>query len=94
MSEAKVTLYVSNVSYNKEVKKQQARIKDVLETLKIAFETVDVAEDGNLQKMRDTLNNQALLAPQLANGSEYCGDYEAFEYAVEDKKVNQFLKLE
>jgi len=90
----KVTLYISNVTYNKEVKKQQSRIKDVLETLKIEYDTVDVAEEGNLQKMRDTLKDQTLLAPQLANGDVYCGNYEAFEFAVEDKLLKQFLKLE
>jgi len=93
MSE-KVTLYLSNVTYNKEVKKQQTRIEDVLQTLKIDYEKVDVAEEGNLQKMRDTLGNQSLLAPQLANGDKLCGGYDDFELAVEDKLVKQFLKLE
>jgi len=90
----KVILYVSNVSYNKEVKKQQTRMNDVLETLKVEFETVDVAEDGNLQKMREACGDQSLLAPQLFNGNTLCGGYEQFEEAVEDKIMKQFLKLE
>jgi len=69
-------------------------MKDVLDTLKIECEVVDVAEDGNLQKMREKSGNEKLLAPQLFNGDQHCGGYDDFEVAVEDKNVTGFLKLE
>lgn len=89
----KATVYISSVTSNKEIRKQQVRIQDVLTSLKIEFEVLDVSMDGNLQKMRDICKDPGLLAPQLCNGSTYCGNYEDFEYAVENKDVRTFLKL-
>ncbi|XP_012944934.1 SH3 domain-binding glutamic acid-rich-like protein 3 [Aplysia californica] len=90
----KVTLYISSVVSNMEVRKQQQRIKDVLSGKKIEFDEVDVSADReNLTRMREVVGDDKALAPQIANGDSYCGNYEAFDMAVEDGALNEFLKV-
>ncbi|XP_073257858.1 SH3 domain-binding glutamic acid-rich-like protein 3 [Porites lutea] len=36
---------------------------------------------------------EVILAPQIANGDEYCGGYEDFENAIEMENLKEFLKL-
>ncbi|CAL1540556.1 unnamed protein product [Lymnaea stagnalis] len=90
----KVIVYISNLVSNMETRKQQMRIQDVLSGAKIDFEVVDVsANKENLAKMREVVGNEHALAPQIANGDNYCGDYNAFDDAVECKTLHQFLKV-
>uniref|UniRef100_A0A0B6Y272 Glutaredoxin domain-containing protein n=1 Tax=Arion vulgaris TaxID=1028688 RepID=A0A0B6Y272_9EUPU len=90
----KVTVYISNLTSNSETRKQQTRIQDVLSGAKIDFITVDVsANKEDLVKMRDIVGKDTALAPQITNGDVYCGNYEAFEEAVESKTLKEFLKL-
>jgi hypothetical protein len=89
-----VVLYLSNLTSNSETRKQQVRIQDVLSGKKIEFKVVDVSGDkDDLAKMRAIAQDPHALAPQLANGDVYCGNYEAFDNAVESKTLKEFLKL-
>jgi len=33
------------------------------------------------------------MGPQIMNGDQYCGDYDAFLEAVEDEVLDTFLKI-
>ena len=49
-------------------------ITDVLAGYKIDFETIDVSSNRDeLTRMRRIVGNETALAPQIANGEEYCG---------------------
>jgi len=91
---AKIQIFVTSVSSSSEIKGQQQRIKMVLEGKKVDFEEVDIAADSSLKdKMRELAGDPKCLPPQLAKGSDYLGNYEAFNNAVEDEALEQFLKL-
>jgi len=54
------------------------RIRTVLEAKKIPFEVIDVAQDHDaLERMRQVVDDEEALAPQIVNGDEYCGVSEA-----------------
>ena len=90
---AKIDFYYSSVASLLEIKKQQERIQNVLDSKKIAYNKIDVAAtECDKAKMRQMAGEKA-LAPQLANGDTYCGNFEAFEAAVENGELEQFLKL-
>uniref|UniRef100_A0A0B6XZE6 SH3 domain-binding glutamic acid-rich-like protein n=1 Tax=Arion vulgaris TaxID=1028688 RepID=A0A0B6XZE6_9EUPU len=89
----KITVYISNLASNIETRKHQMRIQDVLSGSQFDFDVVDVsASKDKLAKMRDIVGDAKALAPQIAHGDVYCGNYEAFEEAVECKSLNEFLK--
>ncbi|RUS90928.1 hypothetical protein EGW08_001325 [Elysia chlorotica] len=91
----KVTVFISAISSDMERKKNQRTIEDVLSGQKIEFELVDVsASRDELQRMRDIVGKPDALAPQIANGEDYCGDFAAFDEAVEDKRLKEFLKVD
>lgn len=90
----KVTLFVSDISGNKEIKKRQQHIRTQLEAHKVPFDIIDVAQDSEaLERMRELVGDEEALAPQIANGEEYCGGFEAFETAIEEENLEGFLKL-
>ena len=40
----------------------------------MSFQEVDVAQDEDeLERMRELVGDEAAVAPQIANGEEYCG---------------------
>ncbi|RVE55990.1 hypothetical protein OJAV_G00231850 [Oryzias javanicus] len=89
-----VVVFYASVSGSLEVKKRQERIMSVLSSKKINFRAVDItqnSEDKDL--MRKIANNSKAMPPQIANGSNYCGDYEAFENAIEVEQLEEFLKM-
>ncbi|BFZ23647.1 hypothetical protein BsWGS_26686 [Bradybaena similaris] len=91
----KITVYISNLASNLETRKQQTRIQNVLSGHKFNFDVVDVSAcRENLAKMREVVGDSKALAPQIANDDEYCGNYEDFEEAIENKTLNEFLKSE
>lgn len=91
---SQITLYYTSVSSNLKLKKEQQRIMDILESKKIEFTKVDIAQtEADKQKMRELANNPAALPPQICNGDTYLGDYAAFDEAVEAEVLNTFLKL-
>lgn len=90
----KVTLFVSDISGNKETKKRQQHMRTQLEAHKVPFDVIDVAQDSDaLDKMRELVGDEGALAPQIANGDEYCGGFEEFEAAIEGEHLGEFLKL-
>ncbi|GFN76999.1 Sh3 domain-binding glutamic acid-rich-like protein [Plakobranchus ocellatus] len=91
---ANIVVYVSTVSSSIELKKKQQKIEAVLSGKKIAYTAIDVAADReNLEKMRQVVGDPTALAPQIVNGDVYCGNFEAFDEAVENEEIEQFLKL-
>lgn len=90
----KVTLFVSDISGNKETKKRQQHMRTQLEAHKVPFDVIDVAQDSDaLDRMRELVGDEEALAPQIANGDEYCGGFEEFEAAIEGENLGEFLKL-
>lgn len=89
-----LTLYITTVTGNLEVKKQQQKIQMILDAKKIKYEAVDVAasEDAK-KKMRAIAGDDKALPPQICNGDTYCGNFEAFDNAVEAEELEEFLKL-
>lgn len=89
-----VKYYYSSVSSNMEIKTKQQKIELVLDSKKIEYEKIDIsAGEAVRQEMRDKVGDPKALPPQLFNGDTYCGDFDAFDLAVEDEKINEFLKL-
>ncbi|XP_042359659.1 SH3 domain-binding glutamic acid-rich-like protein 3 [Plectropomus leopardus] len=87
-------LFYTSVSSNLTIKKQQQHIQMVLDSKTIKYELVDISvseEDKNL--MRKLAGNPTALPPQICKGDNYCGDYAAFENAVEAETLEKFLKL-
>jgi len=87
-------VFLSSVSSNLETKKNQQKIKMVLDGKKIPYRLIDISsnEEGK-QVMRELAGNPKCLPPQIANGDQYCGDFAAFDEAVEMENLNEFLKL-
>ncbi|BFZ23060.1 hypothetical protein BsWGS_26099 [Bradybaena similaris] len=94
-----ITVFISRVAANMETRKQQSKMLDVLSNYKIAdekinLEVVDVSSNkDDLTKMREIVGDPHALAPQIAKGNKYCGSYDAFEEAVENKTLKEFLNL-
>ncbi|XP_066914701.1 SH3 domain-binding glutamic acid-rich-like protein 3 [Clytia hemisphaerica] len=89
-----ITCYFSTVSSNMEIKKHQQKIQMVLDGKKIQYTVVDIsASEEGKAKMREIAGDPKALPPQVANGDQYCGDYGAFDAAVEEETLNEFLKL-
>ncbi|KAF0310662.1 SH3 domain-binding glutamic acid-rich [Amphibalanus amphitrite] len=82
------------------VKKRQQRIQTVLDSCAIAYELIDITEAGcedERKFMQETAKakegDRNPLPPQIFNDKDYCGDYDAFDYANETDQLHQFLKL-
>ncbi|XP_003384043.1 PREDICTED: SH3 domain-binding glutamic acid-rich-like protein 3 [Amphimedon queenslandica] len=91
---AAVNYYYSSVSSNLELKKNQQKIEMILDSKKIPYNKLDVAADTDLRdKMRGIIGDPKALPPQLFNGDTYCGDFDAFEEALETETLEEFLKL-
>ncbi|BFZ23061.1 hypothetical protein BsWGS_26100 [Bradybaena similaris] len=94
-----ITVYIYSVATDMLTRKNQKIVLDVLSSYKIAdkkinFETIDVYSNFDaLDKMRDIVGDPHAKAPQITKGGEYCGNYDAFEKAVENKTLKEFLKL-
>ena len=57
-------------------------------------EYIDVAASEEAKKkMRDLSGNPKALPPQIFNDDQYCGGFEAFDNALEDERLEEFLKL-
>ncbi|XP_030747947.1 SH3 domain-binding glutamic acid-rich protein homolog [Sitophilus oryzae] len=101
-----VKVYVSGISGNKEVKKRQQKVLLILDSKKVEYEVLDIAEP-NMEEAKEYMqNNSKLLGstigdpnprhplpPQIFNDDEYCGDFDAFDMANEIDEMEKFLKL-
>ncbi|XP_036003386.1 SH3 domain-binding glutamic acid-rich-like protein 3 [Fundulus heteroclitus] len=89
-----VTVYMASVSGSLELKKNQERIFSILTSKKIPFKTVDITQNtDDKDLMRKMAGNAKALPPQIFNGDVYCGDFAAFENAIEMEQLEKFLKL-
>lgn len=92
---SKVILYYTSVSCNVGTKKKQTKIQQTLTGKKIEYELKDISASEDVKKeMRRVANDEKAMPPQLCNGDQYCGDFDAFDDAVEMEILHQFLKLE
>ncbi|XP_068433670.1 SH3 domain-binding glutamic acid-rich-like protein 3 [Clinocottus analis] len=89
-----IKVFYSSVSGSQEIKKAQQKIFSVLTSKKINYEPVDITQDANNKElMRELAGNPTALPPQICNGNKYCGDFKAFENAIEEETLERFLKL-
>lgn len=89
-----VIVFFTSVSGSLEMKKRQERIFSVLSSKKILFEVVDISQNSeDKDLMRKRAGNPTALPPQICNGDVYCGDFAAFENAVEMEELEAFLQL-
>ncbi|KAK5880255.1 hypothetical protein CesoFtcFv8_023303 [Champsocephalus esox] len=89
-----VKVFYTSVSGSTEIKKRQQKILDVLSSKKVEFEAIDISQDSKIKdEMREMANDAMALPPQICNGNEHCGNYEAFLEAVENEQLEAFLKL-
>ncbi|XP_060712777.1 SH3 domain-binding glutamic acid-rich-like protein 3 [Hemiscyllium ocellatum] len=90
-----ITIYYASITATAELESQQNTIFNTLNCLNIKYQLLDLsAGQGLLDKMRAKMGSESARPPQIFNGDQYCGGYEAFFEAVEAKKVKEFLKLE
>ena len=90
-----LTLYFSSISSSIEIKKHQQNIDSILTSLGISYIRLDISTSVEIRtKMRELVGDDKALPPQICNGDTYCGDFAAFEDAIEREKLKSFLKLE
>ena len=89
----KITVFISSVSSNRELKKRQERILTILTGKRIPFEMVDIAvNEDDKHRMRHLCGVPTALPPQVFKGEKYLGDYDAFDEAVETDQLTDFLQ--
>ncbi|XP_020776778.1 SH3 domain-binding glutamic acid-rich-like protein 3 [Boleophthalmus pectinirostris] len=89
-----LVLYYSSVSGNTEMKKRQEKMIMVLTAKKIDFRAVDISQNSDDKDlMRKLVGDPKALPPQICRGDSYCGDFTAFENAIEEERLEAFLKM-
>uniref|UniRef100_A0A2M4AS35 Sh3 domain-binding glutamic acid-rich n=1 Tax=Anopheles triannulatus TaxID=58253 RepID=A0A2M4AS35_9DIPT len=100
-----IKVYISGMSGNKEVKKRQQRVALILDSKHIEYTVVDITEPGQEEEkvfMQTNAHKNGTtsepapakpLPPQIFNDTVWCGDYEGFDAANEEDKLEEFLKL-
>ncbi|CAO3636193.1 unnamed protein product [Cunninghamella blakesleeana] len=97
MDTKKVQIYISSVSGNPMIKKNQEHIQQLLNDQQIEYELVDVASSETiLQYMKRCNNNgssegRAKEVPQLFVGGEYRGQYEDVVKHIDDNTLETLL---
>ncbi|XP_078398589.1 SH3 domain-binding glutamic acid-rich-like protein 3 [Cetorhinus maximus] len=90
-----ITVYYTTITSTSALERNQKKIIDMLDALHIPYNLLDLAADGNLLAvMRDKVGDCKAMVPQVFNGDQYCGDYTAFEQAMENEKVKEFFKVD
>lgn len=82
------------------IETNQQKMQQVLKTRSIEFEMIDICAPG-MQEMRKFMREKArkaegqrnVVPPQVFNGEEYRGDFEAFDVANEDDDLEEFLGI-
>ncbi|VDI30839.1 Hypothetical predicted protein [Mytilus galloprovincialis] len=95
-----IKVYISSVTGNSKMRKQQQHVQSTLESFKIDFENIDISCPNNEEDKKFMRANSKTpegstvpLPPQIFNEEEYCGDYEDFDLNVEDNLLYEFLKM-
>ena len=96
----KITVYVSRCG-SADVRKRQISTRLWLENKGVDFEEVDISGPENEDKKHFMLKQIAACKsdgsslrpqpPQFFNGDVYCGDYEAFDEAIENETLEEFF---
>jgi len=93
----RITLYVSSVSGNVTVEKNTDRVKFLLDTLKVKYDTIDVSlTENEKQKQFLHANSKGKVKtqlPQVFVDGAWCGGAEELEEANEVGEIKQLLKL-
>ncbi|KAF7728164.1 SH3 domain binding glutamic acid-rich protein-like [Apophysomyces ossiformis] len=93
---ALVQVYMSSVSTNSSIKRNQESIQTMLTSSKVQYEVVDVAQSEQaLQYMRRqsaTDKGRAKPLPQVFVGGEYRGQLEDLTMAIDNGQLEQFLR--
>lgn len=95
-----IKVYIASSSGSSAIKKQQQDVMGFLAANKIEFEECDiVTNEDNRKWMWENVpkNSRPVtgnpLPPQIFNDERYCGNYEAFFDAREDRDIYAFLGL-
>ncbi|XP_033847138.1 SH3 domain-binding glutamic acid-rich-like protein 3 [Periophthalmus magnuspinnatus] len=87
-------VFYSSVSGNMEMKKRQEWIFSVFTAKNIAFKAVDISQNSDDKElMRKIVGDPTALPPQICRGDTYCGDYTSFQNAIEEERLEAFLKM-
>ncbi|NP_001279047.1 uncharacterized protein LOC103186182 [Callorhinchus milii] len=90
-----VTIYYTTITASTKIDKIQNQIFNLLEGNHIPFKLVDVSTDkAFMENLRQKLGDPNALPPQIFNGDQYCGDFDAFFNAVENGSWRAFFKLD
>ncbi|XP_062928135.1 SH3 domain-binding glutamic acid-rich-like protein 3 [Mobula hypostoma] len=90
-----IIVYYCSITAKVELEKKQKHIESVLSSKGIPYTLLDLSANAELKdEMRAKVGDPNAMAPQIFNGNQYCGDYDAFFQAVESEKIDSFLKLE
>ncbi|XP_053699655.1 SH3 domain-binding glutamic acid-rich-like protein 3 [Synchiropus splendidus] len=89
-----LTVYYTSVTSSLKIRKCQESISCILTSKNIKHEMVDISQDASVRDlMREKAGNPSALPPQICNGDHYCGDYDAFQEAIEMGNLDEFLRL-
>ncbi|KAI9015771.1 hypothetical protein CLU79DRAFT_331674 [Phycomyces nitens] len=93
---ALVQIYVSSVSTNSTIKRNQEVLQTMLTTHNILYDVMDVAQSEQaLQHMRrqsSVVGGRAKPLPQVFVGGDYRGQLEDVTRAIDDNQLGQFLR--
>ncbi|GCB77620.1 SH3 domain-binding glutamic acid-rich-like protein 3 [Scyliorhinus torazame] len=88
-----VIVYYTSITSTYELDKKQLRIRNTLEAFNIPHKFLDLAADSSLlEEMRMKVGNPEAMVPQVFHDDKYCGDFAAFEEAMESETVEEFFK--
>jgi hypothetical protein len=88
-----LTVYISSVSSSTELKKHQQKILTVLDGKNIPYNVADISSSEEAKTAMKHAAGIDSHPPQIVNDDIYCGDYFAFDEAIEFETLNEFLKL-
>nr|XP_026690100.1 uncharacterized protein LOC100184975 isoform X1 [Ciona intestinalis] len=87
-----IRIYWASVTGNRKVDGEQTRLRNIIESLKLESQWVDITTDPLIkQKMRDECGNQRAMPPQIFNDEKYLGSVEDMEIFIEEKRSQDFF---
>ncbi|XP_059837258.1 SH3 domain-binding glutamic acid-rich-like protein 3 [Hypanus sabinus] len=90
-----ISVYYASITATVELEKKQKHIESILSSKGIVYKLLDLSANEELKdEMRKKVGDPKAMPPQIFNGDQYCGDYDAFFQAVESEQIESFLKLE
>merc|ERR1712168_1006118 len=85
---SEIKIYMTTITSTIQIEKKQQALFDFLDARKIQHERIDMcanlqARPKMLSLIPTTPESGRILPPQVFNGDDYCGDYDAFVDAKE-----------